>query len=375
MIRLLCFLLFVAACGKGDDATAPAKRELLVRSATAGTGADAGRVRLEIEVPGETVKSVKVNGAAGQPGSMGAFWAPLPEPMRKPGKHSLQIEAALYPKGNRTQAAPVSTTYTLEVPAPIPTVAVAAVRGTDAKARTLTCYGCVESKTSIAVGAGGTVEFDITTAAGNEIDWNGEKTTSTGAARRVSMRVAERFGDAPTANLWEHGFKLPLQVKNADGGTSSGGRIAGNDAASTVFAPLATGQPVTFGAADIAVGPPKSLLIVPNTNEMKVEVIGTASKVRDVDLVALALIGETSRVSCGKYTKGGKAGGGEGFLIVAMDVTMEVYDRRAGRKLGAKNFAAPRATCPSAIMAGQAAQFTTGDKAAALAFAMSFLKP
>lgn len=335
---------------------------LTVASVGVGTGEMRGKVRFDeshspydakLLADGVEVK-YEVNG----------MWAPLPPAKRKPGKHTLTLELVKDGKTILTQPAEIT------VVAERPELTLVPVRK---KGTTLYCGGCkpeyVEADENFEV------SFELRTPAGNTVEWDGQKTTSTGAPQTVSYRFASRLADADIADLLDFykGVRLPVKVTSPEGGVAEYANLKGTDALRMVGNRLAKG-PVDMGDKGSGPGTDRNVLIVSELSGVKSKVVGApATKVRDVDLVAVFSENVVSRLSCGTYSN--KAGTKTGtYTLVVSDLDVAVYDRRSARLKGKRTFKATGgSTCPT-VISTSSASFSSGDSVAAEKFVASFVK-
>jgi hypothetical protein len=98
--------------------------------------------------------------------------------------------------------------------------------------------------------------------------------------------------------------------------------------------------PVTFGDEPPTPKPARSLFWIFET-----ELMGSAQHLRDVDLVAVTSFPTVRKVSCGTY-KGRTTGAEVTIDRELQDYDMTVYDRRSGKTIAKRRFAAPLMDCP-----------------------------
>jgi hypothetical protein len=120
-------------------------------------------------------------------------------------------------------------------------------------------------------------------------------------------------------------------------------------------APLVLGhiveQPLPF-VIDVADDPVDTVYLVDLVRPPRQPVRGAGKKLADVDWVAVATWKPTGKQKvCGGYSRTPGVPGSEKVTIGLNDIELAVYDRRSGKKLGAKVF--PSATaCPASARAG-----------------------
>ncbi len=369
MLAVLVAIGGISACGKnGNSAEQGTPATLWVSAVDIGAGDMKGKVRIVAGASGQSVTTMRIEGIVVEPTENGTYWWPRPASMTSPGTYELHLDAELIPNPEAKFERGTGTAK-ITLAAERPTVA---VRGIFEKGSPSVHCFCEHDHEATTLDPTLRVRFEITTAAGNVIDWQGVKTTSTGAAVRVTLNLGEVFRDVPVADVLDadrHPLPLPLTVTGRNGETADRVALDLATVGVAVFSYLERG-PVKLGDSSPSARVTRSVLVFPVVNKPKL--FGTASTIHDVDVVALIAYERVVLLSCGTYTN---ASGNTGtYEFQVSDLRVDAYDRRTGTRLGKRVFRAPASECPTVILPGETGSSSAADPAPAFAFAAGFQK-
>lgn len=203
---------------------------------------------------------------------------------------------------------------------------------------TLPCSGTICGSTSLPLGADGNLYVDIKRCDGCVIDAGGQKVTVKGDPSPAVLDITSAAANVQIAGL--NGLsdaKIPLTITQG----SDSGEQAIEGKAPTLLGPILARVPqggVRFaGENATAAAAPKSAVLVRKDGGLHFRVVGSATKLRDADLIGIVTATEKSLGTCGVYEgtttkkKVTVEHTGESF-----DITL--YDRRTGKSVAHRLF-------------------------------------
>lgn len=222
-----------------------------------------------------------------------------------------------------------------------------------------------------------TLPLEITSAAGYTVQIGSTKAV---ADAKGMVQIAIDFGPevkkavAATLIEGEHKLftmgwiKLPTHVVASDGGRREGTIDLDGPKAFVLWLQGLSHGPLLLDGETAAASGRRSAMVVLSTST---DILGDPKTFADVDLVAL----ETWKLrekKCGPYVD--DKGGNETFVPLEMwDTVVRLWDRRAGKELGKREFLA-KATCPKTIHAKSTHESNDVAKEPIIKWVATFLK-
>lgn len=181
-----------------------------------------------------------------------------------------------------------------------------------------------------------TIAFDLRLAGGKQVKVGGSEFAFENNVAKVSLPVDPFVIDADLPTVAAAGEKdpqvrIPIELETDEGTWTGALRI--DRAVGLDLLEQAKQGPVSFPDDTPAPAEPKTLLEVSAAPAIPWTILGEAKTLRDVDLVAFTE-GERKLVQTCRYEQG------KDLHFYKYDMTVEVYDRRTGKRVASERFKA-----------------------------------
>jgi hypothetical protein len=195
---------------------------------------------------------------------------------------------------------------------------------------------------------------------GTVLELGGLRGTSNGVDPIVmsfESQVNDQVASLPSASIGKgpaHGeLQLPFAITLPDGTRSSTRTWKGPwqvDVIDLLYKNAKNGTGTTFGPTDSQTETPGACHIV---DAKSATIIGSATRLRDIELVALTTSQKWVEMYCSSYYDNMATcfglGCGRSLTLRLEDAGVTVYERRSGRVVGTRRFSASRPACPKTI--------------------------
>jgi hypothetical protein len=197
----------------------------------------------------------------------------------------------------------------------------------------------------VAVDKTGKATFELYTQPGTKLEIEGKATTlGNEAPATVSANFGPRLLPLPVGAV----LKVPIKVTSPEGVTETyQAQVKTGDALNEALKAVATGPVLLFGESPKE-GRGKGIFLATALVGRSIN----GGPLQDIECVAIAETSARSR-SCGQY-KNTKSGETKEAAVYAYDATVTAYQRKTGKKIATKKFAAEMPSCSTYISGGQA---------------------
>ena len=237
----------------------------------------------------------------------------------------------------------------------------------------VTCNGELCDSKLLPITSEGVLSVTIKDCSGCAVEIGGQSVDVEDEAQKATFDLTRAIADASADGIDSLGYmKIPVKITPKDGEAPEPPmlELLGSVPTAIVLGRVSKG-PVTF-AKDKEVTTPRAAIIV--RADAKYGVVtraGEAKRIRDFDLVGVAVATEKSLGSCGIYKK---ESSDEKVNVAHKGVTLDVtmYDRRTAKSLGKRSFAPEDHGCADKLVSDSITSLP--DDAKVATWAKSFLK-